>query len=201
MTTKSRKTQELKGIRDAVINLKESPLYAYRKENGYLPVIGEGNHETEIIFIGEAPGKNEAQQGRPFCGRAGKLLDELLLEIGIPREEVYITNILKDRPQENRDPLPEEIRLYGPFLDRQIEIIEPKVLVTLGRFAMEYIMRKYGLEEKLEPISKAHGKLYDASGLFGEIKIAVMYHPAAAIYNQNLIGVLKEDFQILKRFQ
>ncbi len=194
------KTEKLREIRDEVINLTSSPLYEYRISNNYFPVIGEGNHDADIMFIGEAPGKNEAEQGRPFCGRAGKLLDELLESVGIPREDVYIGNILKDRPQQNRDPLPEEIELYGPFLDRQIEIIEPKVIVTLGRYSMEYIMRKFSLDSELEPISKAHGKVYEASGLFGNISIAVMYHPAAAIYNQNLVSTLKEDFNVLKKF-
>jgi len=194
----SEKTQQLKKIRDEVINLKKSPLYETRIENGYHAVIGEGNHDTDIMFVGEAPGRNEAEQGRPFCGRAGKLLDELLEGIGIPRSEVYITNIVKDRPPENRDPLPEEIELYTPFLDRQIEIIQPKVLVPLGRHAMNYLLKKYNIEP--DPISQAHGKIYEVSGLFGEMKIIPMYHPAAAIYTSSLLETLKEDFKILKQF-
>jgi len=90
-------------------------------------VIGEGSHFSKIMFVGEAPGRNEAKTGRPFCGAAGKILDDLLGSVAIKREDVYITNIVKDRPPQNRDPLPEEIDSYGPFLDRQIEIIQPKV--------------------------------------------------------------------------
>ncbi|MCI0619879.1 uracil-DNA glycosylase [Candidatus Wolfebacteria bacterium] len=194
------KTDKMREIRDEVVNLKESPLYEYRMANNYHAVLGEGSHDAPIMFIGEAPGRNEAEQGRPFCGRAGKLLDELLASIGIPREEVYITNIVKDRPPENRDPTPEEIKLYAPFLDRQIEVIQPKVIATLGRFSMEYIMRKFGLDAQLEPISRAHGTVYDASGLFGSIKIVPQYHPAAAIYTQSLVETLKKDFKVLKRF-
>ena len=97
------------------------------------------------MFVGEAPGKNEAKTGRPFCGAAGKILDNLLAHAGIERKNVYITNIVKDRPQQNRDPLPGEIKIYGPFLDRQIDIIQPKVIATLGRYSMDYIMRKFGL--------------------------------------------------------
>jgi len=194
------KTEALRHIRDEVVGLKNSPLYEFRLENGYHAVLGEGSHDARIMFVGEAPGRSEAEQGRPFCGRAGKLLDELLAGVGIPRGDVYITNILKDRPPENRDPLPEEIALYGPFLDRQIEIIGPKVLVTLGRYAMEYLMRKYGLEGELEPISSAHGTVHTVSGLFGNVTVVPMYHPAAAIYTQSLIPVLKKDFEVLKQF-
>jgi len=200
MTSVDEKTEALREVRDAVVNLQKSPLYEYRVTNEYHAVLGEGNHDSSIVFIGEAPGRNEAQQGRPFCGRAGKLLDELLESAGIAREDVYITNILKDRPPENRDPLPEEIKLYAPFLDRQIEIINPQVIVTLGRYAMGYIMKKYGLENQLEPISVAHGKCYEVSGLFGDLKIIPMYHPAAAIYTQSLVETLKKDFEILKQF-
>jgi uracil-DNA glycosylase family 4 len=117
-------------------------------------VIGEGSHFADIMFVGEAPGKNEAIQGRPFVGASGKFLNELLLGVGIKREDVYITNIVKDRPPENRDPTPEEIEMYGPFLDRQIDIIQPKVIATLGRFSMVYIMKKFGLDFEIEPISK-----------------------------------------------
>lgn len=181
-------------IQDEVFDLKNSPLYEYRTSNGFFPVIGEGSHDADIIFIGEAPGRNEAKTGRPFCGAAGKILDNLLQSIEVPRENVYITNIVKDRPQNNRDPLPSEIEIYGPFLDRQIEIINPKVIATLGRYSMDYIMKKFGLEDQLKPISAMHGKSFDADG----IKIVPLYHPAAAIYNRNLIKTLEEDFKILK---
>ena len=99
------RTEELRKIKDEIINAKNSPLYGYRIKNKYFPVIGEGSHNAKIMFIGEAPGKNEAETGRPFCGAAGHVLDELLESIGLNRKEVYITNILKDRPPENRDPI------------------------------------------------------------------------------------------------
>ena len=98
------KTEQMKKIKDEVFELKNSPLYEYRTSNGFFPVIGEGNHDADIVFIGEAPGRNEAKTGRPFCGAAGKILDDLLASIKVPRENVYITNIVKDRPQNNRDP-------------------------------------------------------------------------------------------------
>src|SRR3990167_9784350 len=138
------RTELLRNIKDEVLGLKESPLYNERVKNGVFPVIGEGSHHAKIMFVGEAPGKNEAATGRNFCGMSGKLLDELLSSAGIPRQDVYITNIVKGRPPFNRDPLPDEITAYGPFLDRQIEIIQPEVIETLGRFSMDYIMRKFG---------------------------------------------------------
>lgn len=193
------KDKELEKIKYELLNLTNSPFYQYRKENKYFPVIGQGDHNAEIMFIGEAPGKNEAQQGRPFCGSAGKILDELLDSIGIKREKVYITNIVKDRPPQNRDPLPEEIEIYGPFLDRQIKIIQPKIIATLGRYSMCYIMQKVGLENEIQPIGKMHGKVFE-NGKFGDlnIKIIPLYHPAASIYNQALKEVLLEDMRKLK---
>lgn len=186
--------EELKKIKDEVIALEISPLYAERIRNKYFPVIGEGNHSADIMFIGEAPGENEAKTGKPFCGRAGKVLDLLLASVGIDRRDVYVTNIVKDRPPGNRDPYPDEIEMYAPFLDRQIEIIKPKVVATLGRFSMQYVMNRYGLEDELSPISALHGKVFIAK----DFKFVPFYHPAAAIYNQHLLDTLKEDFQILK---
>jgi DNA polymerase len=126
------KTQKMKQVKDAVLDLESSPLYDYRQDNNYLPVIGEGSHDANLMFIGEAPGESEAESGRPFCGAAGRLLNKLLDHIGLDRDAVYITNVLKDRPPENRDPTQEEIDVYVPFLRRQISIIEPNVIATLG---------------------------------------------------------------------
>ena len=199
--SKDDRTELLKKIKKEVLNLKESPLYQERIKNGVFPVIGEGSHYAKIMFVGEAPGKNEAATGRPFCGMSGKLLDELLASAGIPRQEVYITNIVKDRPPLNRDPLPDEITAYGPFLDRQIEIIQPEVIATLGRFSMDYIMRKFGLEAQLKPISQMHGKTFEAKAGYGKLKIVPLYHPAVAIYNRTTKDVLLNDFQVLKQFR
>jgi len=193
------KTESLKQIKNEVMDLKNSPLYKYRTENKYFPVIGEGSHDATIMFVGEAPGRNEAKTSRPFCGAAGKVLDELLGHIDIKRESVYITNIVKDRPEQNRDPKPEEIEIYGPFLDRQIEIIKPKVIATLGRYSMDYIMRKFGLDSEIVPIGQAHGKIFNAIASYGPIQIAVLYHPCVAIYNPNRKDELKKDFEVLKK--
>lgn len=188
----------MREIKNEVLDLKESPLYGYRAKNKYFPVIGEGSHDAKIMFIGEAPGRNEAEAGRPFCGASGRILDELLASAGLDRKEVYITNIVKDRPPDNRDPLPDEIEFYAPFLDRQIEIIQPKVIATLGRFSMTYIMKKFGLEAELKSISAIHGKVFSARTSYGEIKIIPLYHPAVAVYGTNK-EILKKDFAVLKQ--
>lgn len=187
----------LKKIKEDILNLTQSPLYTERIKNKYFPVIGEGNHAAPIMFIGEAPGENEAKTGRPFCGRAGKVLDSLLESVGIERKEVYITNIVKDRPPGNRDPLPDEISLYAPFLDTQIELIKPKVIATLGRFSMQYIMNRYGLDFELDSISRIHGQVFETEIAGEKVKVVPLYHPAAAIYNQQLLDTLKADFQVL----
>jgi DNA polymerase len=195
------KTTQMKQIRDEVINLTSSPLYKYRVKNGYHPVLGQGSHNAKIMFIGEAPGKNEAEQGRPFCGASGRVLDEFLASVGLKRDEVYITNIVKDRPPENRDPTQAEIDLYAPFLERQINIIQPQVIATLGRYSMEYIMRMFGLEAKIEPISNAHGKKFEAQADFGRVFIVPLFHPAVALYNGSKKDILKHDFEVLKNLK
>ncbi|HPY13240.1 MAG TPA: uracil-DNA glycosylase, partial [Candidatus Paceibacterota bacterium] len=183
MTLKE-KTEKLRVIKNELLGLEKSPLFSFRQANNFFPVIGEGNHEAKIMFVGEAPGRNEAKTGRPFCGAAGKILDDLLTGVGINRAEVYVTNIIKDRPPQNRDPLPEEIACYGPFLDRQIEIIEPRVIATLGRFSMRYILEKFAVPEALKSISELHGKIFSAQAPYGPIVVIPFYHPAAAIYNR-----------------
>jgi len=187
----------MREVRDEVTNLTDSPLYAFRTEHGYFPVLGEGSHDAAIMFIGEGPGQNEAKTGRPFCGASGKILDTLLGAAELSRKEVYVTNIIKDRPPNNRDPLPLEIEAYAPFLDRQIEIIQPKVIATLGRYAMSYIMKKFGLETHIEPISKAHGKTYDTQTSFGLLTIMPLFHPAVAVYDRTKLETLAEDFKKL----
>jgi DNA polymerase len=194
------KTEQMKKIRDEVLALKESPLYAFRVENKFFPVIGEGSHDAGILFVGEAPGLNEAKTARPFCGASGKFLTQMIESIGLKREDVYITNLVKDRPQDNRDPLPEEIALYAPFLLRQIDIIKPKVIALLGRHSMAYVMRAMGLESEIEPISRIHGKVFQGKASYGPVQVVALYHPAVALYNGGMRPVLLEDFRALKAF-
>ncbi|HVU06223.1 MAG TPA: uracil-DNA glycosylase [Candidatus Paceibacterota bacterium] len=193
-------TDELRKIRDDVVSLKKSPLYAYRTQNKYFPVIGEGSHEAHLMFVGEAPGENEAKTAKPFCGRSGKLLDELLASIGMDRAKVYVTNLVKDRPPGNRDPEPAEIALYGPFLERQIEIMKPRVIATLGRHSMKYIFERYGLGSVLQSVSKIHGMEFKGTASYGEVTVVALYHPAVALYNGGMKGQLLEDFKVLKKY-
>lgn len=150
-------------------------------------VFGDGNIESSLYFLGEAPGFFEDQKGIPFVGRAGKLLNETLEGIGIPRPEIWISNVVYYRPPENRDPSPEEIEAFKTYVDRQIEIIDPKIIVTLGRFSMA----KFGSGIK---ISQVHGK--PRWILFNQKKrvLIPMYHPAAALRSTNLLNVFKSDF-------
>lgn len=190
----------MRKIKDELVALQKGELAALRRRTNMFPVIGEGSHEAAILFVGEAPGKNEAATGRPFCGAAGNVLTKMIERVGMKREDVYITNIVKDRPPDNRDPLPEEISLYSSFLDRQIEVLQPKVIATLGRFSMAYIMQKFGLASELNSISKIHGKTFAAKASYGDVKIATLYHPAVALYNGGKREELFKDFEIVKSF-
>ncbi|MFC1626710.1 uracil-DNA glycosylase [Patescibacteria group bacterium] len=193
------KHNQLQSIRKKVERLTKSPLYHYRKKNNYQPVLGEGSCDAQIVIIGEAPGKKEAETGKPFCGSAGKILDRLLDSIALLRNDVYITNIIKDRPPNNRDPKQEEIHIYAPFLDQQLSIIQPNIIATLGRFSMSYIMKHYGLEDDLAPISKIHGSIHEILSPWGKTIIIPLYHPAASIYNQKIKPDMMNDFQQIKK--
>ena len=189
--------ENLEDIKKEVLNCKKCQLYKNRTN----PVFGEGNPKAKIMFVGEAPGFNEDRKGRPFCGAAGRVLDELLDSIAIKRKEVFITNILKCRPPNNREPKIEEIRACTPYLERQIKIIRPKVICTLGNYSTAYIFEKYGLKDRLQGISKIHGKVFEARNLFESVKIIPLYHPAVATYNPNMKEILKKDFKILEKFK
>ncbi len=159
-------------------------------------VFGEGNINSDIIFIGEAPGQREDELKRPFVGRSGQLLDKLIGAIGWKREDVYITNIVKRRPPDNRDPLPEEIEAYKPYLARQIEIINPKIVATLGRFSMNYFM-------PAAKISRDQGKVFKwaegdkKGGEKGVRYIVPMFHPAAALRATAVLNQLEASFKKL----
>lgn len=153
-------------------------------------VMGDGNIDAEIFLIGEAPGKNEDEQGLPFIGAAGKFLNEMLEGAGMVRSDVFITNIVKYRPPNNRDPLPEEKAAFWPYLVRQLDVIQPQVVVTLGRHSMEYFLPD-------QKISQVHGQAKRIT--FGERKLVIvpLYHPAAALYNGSMRNTLIEDFKKL----
>ena len=185
------KEAKLRQIRDDVVSCERCSLSKTR----ILPVIGQGNHSAKIMFIGEAPGANEDKTGIPFCGASGKFLDKLLNSAGIKREEVYIANLLKCRPPKNRGPISEELEVCTPYLERQIEAINPKVISPLGRYSMNFLMKKFNLEDQIDLISKIHGKVFNIEN---NIKLVPLYHPAVAVYNANMKEVLINDFKILK---
>lgn len=178
------KQVQLDALREALLAAEVCPELAAQATQ---LVMGSGNPFADIVFIGEAPGKNEDEQGLPFVGAAGKFLNEMLAAANMQREDVYITNIVKYRPPNNRDPLPEEKRAFWPYLLKQLEIIEPKVVVTLGRHSMEYFLP--GMY-----ISRIHGQPKRIS--FGNSKLVIvpLYHPAAALYNGSLRQTLIDDF-------
>jgi len=188
------KIDKFEEINQAIQKCKKCDLYKTRTNS----VIGEGAQEAEILFIGEAPGFNEDKQGKPFVGKAGKIFDELLKSVGLKRKEIYITNILKCRPPENRNPKQEEIRACTFYLDKQMEIINPKIICCLGNFATEFIMKKFNLKEKIQGISRIHGKVFSVNNLLGSVRIVPLYHPAVATYNPNMVGILKKDFEVLR---
>ncbi len=167
-------------------------LHQFRKN----PVPGEGSLDARIMFVGEAPGRKEDEPGRPFVGSAGALLNSLLRKIGLRREEVYITNIVKCRPPGNRDPKPDEIEACLPYLIRQIRLIEPEIIVALGRHAGRTLYRLAG--RKWINIRRHRGRVIEASIADVRAKLFVTYHPAAALYNPALRGEIEEDFEKIK---
>lgn len=166
-------------------------------------VVGEGNSSAEILFVGEAPGRNEDEQGIPFCGAAGKNLDKLLANVGLDRKkDIYIANILKCRPPENRDPFPEEIKKHTLWLLKQIKEMKPKVVCSLGNYATKFFLSGCDVEEmkKQEGITRVHGKVFDIE-IFGlKIKLIPLFHPAAIIYNRTKLTPLwEEDINFVKK--
>ena len=164
-------------------------------------VVGKGNPKSKILFIGEAPGANEDLQGIPFVGAAGKNLDKLLAEVKLSLEDIYIANILKCRPPENRDPSPEEIRAHTPWLKKQIREMQPKVICSLGNYATKFFMAGLDPEgmDKQPGITQVHGKvqMIEFEGL--KFKLIPLFHPAAIIYNRKLITEWDKDMEIVKK--
>ena len=166
-------------------------------------VVGKGNPEADILFVGEAPGRNEDLQGIPFCGAAGKNLDKLLESVGLSLDDVYIVNILKCRPPENRDPLPDEIRAHTPWLLKQIREMKPKVVCSLGNYATKFFLAGGCVSRMREQvgITQVHGQVRDCSIGGVDFKLIPLFHPAAIIYNRVKLTPLWEgDMQKVKDF-
>jgi uracil-DNA glycosylase len=179
--------EELVALYREVQGCQRCPLHATRTN----VVFGSGNADADLMFVGEAPGFHEDQQGKPFVGAAGKLLDKLLAEIDMQREDVFIANVLKSRPPGNRDPEFEEIEACKPYLTRQIELIQPLVICTLGNFSTKLLTRRQ------DGITRVHGKpqQHTVAGL--ELTIYPIYHPAAGLRSQAMLTGLREDFSRL----
>ncbi len=182
--------KQLDAIKEAILKAKVTPELAATATQ---LVFGDGNPAADIVFIGEAPGKNEDLQGKPFVGAAGKFLNEMLQTIGLERKDVYITNIVKYRPPNNRDPLPEEKKAFLPYLQAQLEAMQPKLVVTLGRHSMNCFLPDL-------QISKIHGEpkririSMKKSDEVLTIVILPLFHPAAALYNGGMRQTLIDDF-------
>lgn len=178
-------------LNQQIINCQNCPLSKTRKN----VVAGEGDFSSEILFVGEAPGANEDEMGRPFVGQAGELLTKMLHEVGLDRSLIYITNIVKCRPPYNRDPLPEEVQSCSEWLSSQIKIIQPKIVVCLGRHALERFLPGIGR------ISQVHGRLFKK----GSYYVLPFYHPAACLHQPSLLEEFKQDFykisEILKAIE
>ncbi len=180
MTDTSQKIEQLARL---IQRCKRCPLY----KTATHAVPGEGNPDANIMFVGEAPGRNEDETGKPFVGRAGKLLTTLLKEIGIKREDVFITSVVKHRPPKNRPPKPMEVKICKDWLDQQLAIIKPKLIVPLGRFGMEYFLPG-------ETITSAHGKVFTQP----EWLVFPVYHPAYGLRSTRALAAIRGDFQKLK---
>lgn len=183
------KDQQLQYIAHLVGECKKCDLYKTATNS----VPGHGNSNAEIVFIGEAPGAQEDQLGLPFVGNSGKLLDKLLNTIKVSRSDVFICNILKHRPPENRDPLPEEIKVCTPYLKAQLKIIKPKIIITLGKFAMNYFFPG-------ESISKIRGQVRKIIWQELPLTIIPVYHPSAGLRNGAMLKSLQEDFLSIGKF-
>jgi uracil-DNA glycosylase family 4 len=180
---KTNKADMLAEVAEAIVAGDTTP---HLKATATQLVFGAGNPDAEIVFVGEAPGKHEDLKGEPFVGAAGKFLDEMLASIGLKRPNVYITNIVKYRPPENRDPTPEEIQEFIPFLQRQLAVIRPKLIVLLGRHSMSVFLPEL-------KISQVHGKPYRR---LGHVYLP-LFHPAAALYNGGMRQTLLDDFSLI----
>ena len=187
------KQNQLALIAWQILNCRKCPLHKTRKN----PVPGEGNPQAKTILIGEAPGYWEDIKGKPFVGAAGKFLDTLLATANLTRQQIYITNILKCRPPRNRPPQPNETKACTPYLDKQIQTIKPKIIITLGNHATAYIFQKAQLP--YTSITQQHGKPQNTQLLGIRLTIYPTFHPAAALHNPKYKTLLQQDFQKLKQ--
>lgn len=193
---------KLDKIKQQILDDKVTPELA---EQATQLVFGDGNPDSEVVLIGEAPGKNEDLQGKPFVGASGKFLNEMLEMIGLKREDIYITNIVKYRPPNNRDPKPEEKKVFLPYLQSQLEVIQPKVVVTLGRHSMNCFLPDLQISQVHGQPKRVKLSLKAQKDDVLEVVILPLFHPAAALYDGSMRQTLIDDFAkiplIIKKLQ
>ncbi|MGC9079326.1 MAG: type-4 uracil-DNA glycosylase [Nanopusillaceae archaeon] len=187
------KKEEIEKLNSEILKCTRCPLYQYKKN--YVP--GDGDPNSEILFIGEAPGREEDLQGKPFVGKAGQVLNENIKNIlNLDRNKVYITNVVKCRPPNNREPKDEEIKACSIWLEKQLEIIKPSIIVTLGYYSTKWIFEYFGL--KFDSIMKNRGKIYKVNRWGKEIKIIPTIHPASTLYHREWRTFFDDDFKLIK---
>jgi DNA polymerase len=196
--TSSKNEGELNKIRAKILKHMQCPL----KDAATNLVFGKGNPEASLMFIGEAPGAKEDQQGIPFVGAAGRELDKLLQSIGLTLNDVYIANILKYRPPDNRDPRPDEIQRHTPYLIEQIQAIKPKVIATLGNFSTKFVLGNFTTEgmAAIKGITQLHGRPTQQSLEGTSFTVIPLFHPAAMLYKPPLRKTLEEDFKVIQQY-
>lgn len=192
------KDRMLNELQEALENDVNAPLYEQRIENGYRPVFGEGKPTAQIMFIGEAPGSREAVFGRPFIGAAGHLLHDLLKMERIDRRNVYLTNLVKDRAPEGRNPTLMEIQHYACYLEREIEIIQPMLIAPMGKLCMDYVLRRFNVEHESARIVELHGQVLLGHAEYGRVKIVPLLHPSAALYDSSCLRTLARDIRVVR---
>ncbi|MEM2727104.1 MAG: type-4 uracil-DNA glycosylase [Archaeoglobaceae archaeon] len=183
--------ETLEDIKKEILNCKKCSLHLTKTK--YVP--GVGSSSSGIVFVGEAPGREEDLKGEPFVGSAGKLLTELLSSVGLTREEVFICNVLKCRPPNNRDPMPEEVEICGDYLVRQLNVLKPELIVCLGRHSASFIFDLFGLH--FTSITKLCGKVFEVEHWDKKVKILPLYHPAAVLYRAQLREEYERQFKII----
>lgn len=188
-----RKSERMRQLHLEVQSCRRCGLWEGRRN----PVVGEGNLDAKAFLVGEAPGRREDESGRPFAGAAGQLLNDLLQGIGLSRGDVYIGNVVKCRPPGNRPPRVEEVEACSPYLERQLTILEPRIIVSMGNTATQHLMTRFGLSPRY--IGEVHGKPFRVGATWGEVILFPSYHPASALYVKGLEYVLRRDFESLNR--
>ncbi len=189
------KTRRMDALRDRAQACERCGLWESRTN----AVVGSGSLDAEIVLVGEAPGRTEDEMGLPFVGRAGKVLDEILGKAGLSREEVFIMNLVKCRPPNNRRPKRAEIGSCEPYLVEQLKITEPRVIAPMGNSSLGYFLRRYGLDRAV--IGDVHGEAKRVDESWSKVILYPLYHPAAAIYNRGLTGTLERDMKRLAGFR